>query len=170
MKHHVENYQFLIGEDQPTKVVPHAVLLGGTLRSTKLLLEANKDACCLWEIHLEIACLIEDDIWKTRHVAETFVDMESSAPKEVINPEILQWMSIEEVETLRQRLIWKEGHAEVMDFYSAEFFDIDKGEFVEERRAWEPSDLEEMLNLDESGVEELRKNWKMKQTYKKFGL
>jgi hypothetical protein len=170
MKHHIESYQFLTGEDKAYSSASRAVLLGATLRSTKLLLEANKDTCCLWELHLEVACLVENDLWKTRHVAETYVDLEQHAPAEVVNPEILQWMSVEEVEMLRQRMIWREGHVEVMDFYSAEFYDIDKGEFVGERRFWEPSELDEVLNLAPAEAEELRRSWEKKQTYRKFGL
>lgn len=161
----IENYGFKVGEDE-TVIAEKAFIKEATLRSTKLLInyEKARPFDTTWEVHFTL-CIIEKNRLYERIVIESYVDVELH-PREIVNPEILLWLSEEELTNLRTRMIWETNYPLVNIFDPFDFEEDDKSN----QKKWDTKDLLRLLNMNESELTILRDNWLRKQTYKKFGL
>jgi hypothetical protein len=163
----IENYAYSVGDDE-TEIADKAVMVGATLRSTKLIINNSStyphEFVTTWEIHFTINIFSRKKTF-SRICIESFINTDND-PVEVINPEVLQWMSPEELDNLRSRMIWEANYTLMGTFDP--FFDDDIDS--KELKSWSTDDLLRLLSMNEKEVNNLKENWNKKQTYKKFGL
>jgi hypothetical protein len=164
----IENYVYNVGDDE-TEIADKAIISGASLRSTRLLLNESTshshEFVTTWEIHFVV------DIFsgkrKFRRICiESSIDVDSD-PREITNPEVLQWLTDEELVTLRTRMIWESKYP-LMGSFDAFSDEVDIR--VPEVRVWSPGELLRLLNMNETDANSLKENWERKQTYRKFGL
>lgn len=166
----IENYVYSVGDDQ-TEIADKAVMAGATLRSTKLILNDSStyphEFVTTWEIHFMVEIFTGKKKF-SRICIESFINTDND-PVEVINPEVLQWVTSEELDNLRSRMIWEANYALMGTFDP--FLDDDIASLnSKELKMWNTDDLLRLLTMNEKEVDKLKENWNKKQTYKKFGL
>lgn len=169
-----ENYVYNVGDDE-TEVADKATITGAALRSTRLLVNESAphphEFVTTWEIHFMVDIFSGTRKFQ-RICIESTIDVVSD-PKEITNPEALQWFTAEEIVTLRTRMIWESKYplmGSFDSFDSSETWMETCEVYKDEARVWSPVELSRLLNMNEKDANLLRENWERKQTYRKFGL
>lgn len=162
-----ENYVYNVGDDE-TEIADKAIISSASLRSTRLLVNEYTPHphgfVTTWEIHF-IVDIFSGKRKFQRICVESSIDVDSD-PREITNPEVLQWLTDEEIVTLRTRMIWESKYPLMGSLDDAYSDDIR----VPAVRVWSPGELSRLLNMNEEEASKLKKNWERKQTYRKFGL
>jgi hypothetical protein len=167
----VEDYKYTSVEEEET--FKRAAIHRGVLRSTKLfpVSDIADTLISTWEVHFDIHVMNHNDEMYSRIVTETIINFDNSdAPIETMNIELTPWFSAEDIDVLRQRMIWDAGYP-LENTVDNEIDQMDTDwNWNIERREWTSEEMEVLLKMNDTEVDALRERWEKKQIYKKFGL
>jgi hypothetical protein len=148
-------------------VYSEATLTSIGLKDTLIFSDLNNNLKARWELYLFVDLRIDNSTnFHTMHIAMTeyrgMTSLYSSSIND-INPELLSFISIDDIVKLKQRWIWKENLPLEIKL-PRELSSFNHGFMLSYNEACE------ILNAPEEKVQEWEKAWKTKEISKKFGL
>ena len=97
-------------------------------------------------------------------ITETLVNIDNE-PCEYLNPDILNWLSEEEIKILHQRLVWIGDLPLVIDLNLPQSYNEKNIQ-----KTWSADEIEKILKMESDEIDIIKSQWEKRRTYEKFGL
>lgn len=144
-----------------------------SMMSTKIVPGEDDLPLTTWELYLEIETFKRfSEIVNPNYlmpqfsftITETLVNIDNE-PREYLNPDILNWLSEEEIKILHQRLVWIGDLPLVIDLNLPQSYNEKNIQ-----KTWSVDEIEKILKMESDEIDIIKSQWEKRRTYEKFGL